>query len=131
MQPAFHLKDDAKLTLSHQTPKIPKKFRPPNGGIKENPAAIASYIFARYEKISKNDVCFRGLRPVFVFSYYSICGSSSKKQRGDEQLAFVAEAARYAAEADAPAFAPVCTLPPAARTRKPVCVAAFVQKWSQ
>ena len=48
-------------------PKIPKKFRPPNGGIKENPAAIISYIISRYEKISKNDVCFRGLRPVFVF----------------------------------------------------------------
>lgn len=48
-------------------PKIPKKFRPPDGGIKENPAAIVSYIFARYEKISKNAVCFRGLRPVFVF----------------------------------------------------------------
>lgn len=75
-------------------PKIPKKFRPPDGGIKENPAAIASYIFARYEKISKNAVCFRGLRPVFVFfSSYSICGSSSKKQRGDEQCASVVEAA--------------------------------------
>lgn len=48
-------------------PKIPKKFHPPDGGIKENPAAIVSYIFAQYEKISKNDVCFRGLRPVFVF----------------------------------------------------------------
>lgn len=59
-------------------PKIPKKFRPPDGGIKENPAAIANYIFARYEKISKNAVCFR------FFSSYSICGSSSKKQRGDE-----------------------------------------------
>lgn len=30
-------------------PKIPKKFRPPDGGIKENPAAIVSYIFAWYE----------------------------------------------------------------------------------
>lgn len=79
-------------------PKIPKKFRPPDGGIKENPAAIVSYILARYEKISKNAVCFRGLRPVFVFSSYPICGSSSKKQRGDEQFAFVAEAAPFAAE---------------------------------
>lgn len=94
MQPAFHLKDSANLTLSHQTPKIPKKFRPPDGGIKENPAAIVSYIFARYEKISKNAVCFRGLRPVFVFfSSYPICGSSSKKQRGDEQSAPAVEAA--------------------------------------
>lgn len=65
-------------------PKIQKKIRPPDGGIKENPAVIISYIISRYEKISKNDVCFRGLRPVFVFSVYPICGSSSKKQRGDE-----------------------------------------------
>jgi len=82
MQPAFHLKDSANLTLSHQTPKIPKKFRPPDGGIKENPAAIISYIISRYEKISKNDVCFRGLRPVFVFFRLTRFAGLPRKSRG-------------------------------------------------
>lgn len=63
-------------------PKIPKKFRPPDGGIKENPAAIVSYIFARYEKISKNAVCFRGLRPVFVFFRLIRFAGLPRKSRG-------------------------------------------------
>lgn len=65
-------------------PKIPKKFHPPDGGIKEKPAAIASYIFARYEKFQRTLFVFGGFAPFSFFSSYSICGSSSKKQRGDE-----------------------------------------------
>lgn len=82
MQPAFHLKDDANLTLSRHMPKIPKKFRPPDGGIKENPAAIASYIFARYEKISKNAVCFSGASPRFRFFRLIRFAGLPRKSRG-------------------------------------------------
>lgn len=57
---------------------------------------------------------------VFSFSSYSlIVGSSSKKQRGEETLAFVSVAASFACVTNAPADVPLYDEPPTKRTRKP------------
>ena len=108
-------------------PKIPKKFRPPDGGIKENPAAIVSYILARYEKISKNAVCFRGLRPVFVFFVLFDLRVFLEKAEG-RRVARSRSRSRVVRTRAGRTRARAIVHAPAARTRKPVCVAAFVQK---
>ncbi|HAX56553.1 MAG TPA: hypothetical protein DCY08_03815, partial [Bacteroides stercoris] len=48
-------------------PKIPQKFRPPDGGIKETPPPLPATFLLGMKKFQRTLVCFRGLRPVFVF----------------------------------------------------------------
>ena len=63
-------------------PKIPKKFRPPDGGIKENPAAIVSYIFARYKKNFKERCLFSGASPRVRFFRLIRFAGLPRKSRG-------------------------------------------------
>ena len=63
---------------------------------------------------------------LLLFSFYSISGSSVKKQRGDEQYEYAAEAVLCACVQEAPADVPRYAGPPAARTRKPVFVIEIV-----
>lgn len=124
MQPVFLLKDATKLDNYHETsayflknsPALRRDFKP----------ADTVTIYLGMSK-SQRTFCFIAFVLGFApLSSYSICGSSAKKQRGDEQFAVAAEAALPAPAQDAPAPAPQYAPPPAARTRKPVCEDPFV-----
>ena len=124
MQPVFLLKDATKLDNYHETsayflknsPALRRDFKP----------ADTVTIYLGMSK-SQRTFCFIAFVLGFApLSSYSICGSSAKKQRGDEQYACAVEAALRAIAEDAPAYVPQSALPPTARTRKPVCEDPFV-----
>jgi hypothetical protein len=83
MQPAFLLKDSTKIANYADTPIFPKKFRPPDGGIK-TPRRHRQHQILGIQKFKERRLFSWGFAPFSFFSFYPICGSSSKKQRGDE-----------------------------------------------
>ena len=90
-------------------PKIPKNFARLTAGLKKTPPPLSATFLLGMKKFQRTLFVFGGFAPYSFFSSYPICGSSSKKQRGDEQSAYVVEAAWYAYELDAPAYEPKST----------------------
>ena len=83
MQPAFLLERRCKFnTLTPTSPEFPKNFARLTAGLKKTPPPLSATFFARYEKISKNDVCFRGASPRVRFSRLTRFEGLPRKSRG-------------------------------------------------
>lgn len=83
MQPAFLLERRCKFnTLTPTSPEFPKNFARLTAGLKKTPPPFSATFFARYEKISKNDVCFRRASPRVRFFRLTRFAGLPRKNRG-------------------------------------------------
>jgi hypothetical protein len=85
MQPAFLLERRCKFnTLTPTSPEFPKNFARLTAGLKKTPPPLSATFWLGMKKFQRTLFVFGGFAPCSFFSSYPICGSSSKKQRGDE-----------------------------------------------